>query len=210
MRTVLVISASRFYRESLVRLFQTDTGLRVLGAVEVSELLRQHVFQLQPEIVVLHPGPDHSDFAAVRTIHEAAPEAKVLVVEMKEDRGAFLRAVRAGARGFSLRDASPVQVRAAAHKLGRDGLVCPLPLILALFQAFADGLDSDSVLLGALSGLTPRELQMANLLAEGMENKEIAARLNLSLGTVKTHVHNILHKAGAKHRSELKQMVGSQ
>lgn len=203
MRTILVVSASRFFREALVRLFQADSGLCVVGALEVSELLSQEVGKLHPEIVALNAGPEDANLAAVRLIHEAIPKAKILLIEMPGDRQAFLRAAHAGARGFLLRDASPKQIRAAAHRLMRDGVVCPPPLVGALFEALADGVGVNSLLARGACELTPRELQTVKLLAEGLENKEIAARLNLSLGTVKNHVHHILQKAHARHRSDL-------
>ncbi len=204
MRTILVISESRFFRESLVKVLQTDTGLHVLGALETKEPLGKRILELHPEIVVMHLGFNEADLAEVRTIHEAAPEAKILVAEMKDDRKTFLRAVCAGARGFSLRDASPQQIRAAAHRLGRDGLVCPRHLILTLFQAFAGGLDSDSIPRGTPCDLSPRELQIAKLVRQGMTNKEIADRLNLSVATVKTHLRRLFQKTNSESRVDFR------
>jgi DNA-binding NarL/FixJ family response regulator len=203
MQTVLVIAANRFLRESLLRLFRSDNELRVLGAVEFLPQIGERVSQLNPQIVVLNPEPDDAAFYAAHAIREAAPQAKILMIGMRDDPEMFLQAVRAGAVGYLLMDASPRRMLAAAHRLGRDLLVCPEHLMWALFRVLGDG---SGLVPGVPEGaheLTPREQQLAGLLVQGLGNKEIADRLHLSLQTVKNHVHSILRKTQSKNRAVL-------
>src|SRR5262252_6233266 len=99
---------------------------------------------------------------------------------------------------------------AAAHRLEQNGVVCPAHLERALFDLIASGSSLQSARPPSTSELTPREHQLTSLLVQGLANKEIAGRLNLSLQTVKNHVHSILQKTQLKSRAMLAQLVESQ
>jgi DNA-binding NarL/FixJ family response regulator len=121
----------------------------------------------------------------------------------------FLKAVQAGAEGYLLRDASAKQMLAAAHRLERNSVVCPQHLERALFNLIANGPRLKATSTQSTCELTPREHQLTSLVAQGLANKEIAGRLNLSLQTVKNHVHSILQKTQSKNRAMLAQLVES-
>lgn len=207
MQTVLVISANRFFRESLLRLFRSDKELRVVGALEFSPMLDRQVMEFGPEIVALNPEPDDAAFSLARAIHEVAPEARILMIGMKDDRNVFLKAVLAGAVGYLLKDASPRRILAATHRVGRNLPVCPPHLVWDMFRVLAGPRGLHCAAPEASFELTPREQQLAALVARGLGNKEIAERLNLSLGTVKSHIHSILQKTQSKNRAEIMQVV---
>jgi DNA-binding NarL/FixJ family response regulator len=210
MDTIFVITANRFFRESLIRLFRSDKGFRVTGAADCSPLLKVQGTRVIPEIVVLRPEWDDSAFRTTRMIHEAIPQTKILMIGMEDDREMFLRAVRAGAEGYLLRDASARQILAAAHRLEQNGVVCPPHLERALFNLIASGSSLPSTRVSSTSELTPREHQLTSLLVQGLANKEIAGRLNLSIQTVKNHVHSILQKTQSKNRAMLAQLMEPQ
>ncbi|MGC2849059.1 MAG: response regulator transcription factor, partial [Candidatus Acidiferrum sp.] len=145
-----------------------------------------------------------------RAIHDAAPHTKILMIGMEDDPQIFLKAVRAGAEGYVLKDASARQILGAAHRLERNAVVCPPHLERALFNFIADHPGADTTLPQSTCELTPREHQLTSLLAQGLANKEIAGRLNLSLQTVKNHVHSILQKKQLKNRAMLVQLIEPQ
>ena len=209
METIFVVTANRFFRESLIRLFRSDKGFRVTGAADCSPLLGEHGVRVNPEIVVLRPEWDDRAFHTTRAIHEAVPRTKILMIGMEDDREMFLKAVRAGAEGYLLRDASAKQMLAAAHRLEQNGVVCPSHLERALFNLIASGSSLPPTRPLSTSELTPREHQLTSLLVQGLANKEIAGRLNLSLQTVKNHVHSILQKTQSKNRAVLAQLIES-
>jgi len=209
METIFVITANRFFRESLIRLFRSDKGFRVMGAADFSPLIGVQGTRLNPEIVVLRPEWDDRAFQTTRAIHDAAPQTKILMIGMEDDQEIFLRAVQAGAEGYLLRDASAKQILAAVHRLERNAVVCPPHLERALFNFLADGAQRSTTQPQSIHDLTPREHQLTSLVAQGLANKEIAGRLNLSLQTVKNHVHSILQKTQAKNRAMLAQLVES-
>ena len=209
METVFVITANRFFRESLIRLFRSDKGFRVIGAADASPLLDTQGSRINPGIVVLRPEWDDRSFQATRKIHEALPRTKILMIGMEDDQEMFLKAVQAGAEGYLLRDASAKQILAAVHRLERSAVVCPQHLERALFNIIADGSRLARPRPSPSYELTPREHQLTTLVAQGLANKEIAGRLNLSLQTVKNHVHSILQKTQLKNRAMLMQLVES-
>jgi DNA-binding NarL/FixJ family response regulator len=209
MGTIFVITANRFFRESLIRLFRTDKGFRVAGAPDCATLMGTQGSRMNPDIVVMRPEWEDRDFESARAIHETLPKTKILMIGMENDEEMFLKAVQAGAEGYLLRDASAKQMLAAAHRLERNSVVCPQNLERALFNLIANGPRMKSSGGAPTCELTPREHQLTSLVAQGLANKEIAGRLNLSLQTVKNHVHSILQKTQSKNRAMLAQLVES-
>ena len=209
METIFVITANRFFRESLIRLFRSDKGFRVMGAADGSPLLGNEGTRINPDIVVLRPEWDDRAFHTTRAIHEVLLRTKILMIGMEDDQEMFLKAVQAGAEGYLLRDASAKQILAAVHRLEENAVVCPKHLERALFNLIADGPRFSAARPQPTRDLTPREHQLTSLLAQGLANKEIAGRLNLSLQTVKNHVHSILQKTQSKNRAMLAQLVES-
>jgi DNA-binding NarL/FixJ family response regulator len=207
METIFVITANRFFRESLIRLFRSEKGMRVLGAADCLPLLSTPGARVNPEIVVLRPEWDDMAFRITRSIHDAVPQTKILMIGMEDDQEMFLKAVQAGAEGYLLRTASARQILAAVHRLEQNGVVCPPHLERALFNRIADGSSLPSAGVLCTLELTPREHQLTSLLVQGLANKEIAGRLNLSLQTVKNHVHSILQKTQSKNRVMLAQLM---
>jgi len=209
MESIFFVTANRFFRESLIHLFRSDKGFRVTGAADCSPLLCGQGARIRPEIVVLRPEWDDRGFSATRAVHEAVPQTKILMIGMDDDQEMFLNAVQAGAEGYLLRDASARQILAAVHRLEQNAVVCPKHLERALFNRIADGPRLNATRPQSTWELTPREHQLTSLVAQGLANKEIAGRLNLSLQTVKNHVHSILHKTQSKNRAMLAQIVES-
>lgn len=210
METIFVITANRFFRESLVRLFRSDKGFRVSGAADASPLTGSPGPRIDPDVIVLRPEWDDQMFQCTRAIHEALPRTRILMIGMEDDRQMFLQAVQAGAEGYLLRDASAKQIVAAAHRLTKGAVVCPAHLERALFNLIATGASINDSRPPVACELTPREHQLTSLVAQGLANKEIAGRLNLSLQTVKNHVHSILQKTQSKNRAMLVQMLETQ
>jgi DNA-binding NarL/FixJ family response regulator len=202
-QTVFIVAANRFFRESLSWLFGKEEDLSVLGAEDFSARALQEIVRLGPDLVVVTPDWHDVEFHSTRAIRAAAPGAKVLMISMTDDRDVFLRAVRAGAVGYLLKDASAEDIVATVRQLADNSVVCPRHLEPVLFDYVAAGSPSRA-------GLTLRERQLIKLIGEGLTNKEIAARLHLSEQTVKNHVHRILRKTGTSNRTSLSQMANAQ
>lgn len=149
-----------------------------------------------------------SDCAFVSDILSQFPDIKVVLIDMDDDPEIFLECVRAGAVGYFLEDASAAEVVSGVQAVANGRAICPPQLSLSLFRAFSrqwTALPNARIKLEL--GLTRRQQQLIPLIAQGLTNKEIAGQLNLSEGTVKNHVHEILRRVGASDRLQVVDMT---
>lgn len=137
----------------------------------------------------------------ITRVRDLNPNAQVLLVGMDADEGAFLRAVRAGVRGYLLYGASALDVVAAIRVVARREAVCPSQFFGALFDALAGGGEFTPSVQKMALRLSRRERELLLMVARGLTNKEISSLLNLSVQTVKNHMHRMLRKIGANDRS---------
>jgi len=199
---------NRVLRESLARLLRNSGK----GCVEVcgvspctmeSNDLLEGIAASNPDVIITEANPSASSRGGFlrRILSMSAGAAKILIVDLKGDDHSFLEAVRAGATGFLLRDCSAADVLTAVRSLSRGEPFCPPHLCIKLLQYVSEErFSGPSTEVRVQLGLTRRQQEIAPLLAEGLTNKEIAARLNLSEQTVKNHVHSMLRRTGAKDR----------
>lgn len=198
---------NRILRDSLARLLRNHGRgcLEVCGisacAVNLNGLV-EAISASEPDVIVMGMNPAvPARNGSLRRILSSSTGARILMVDMKGDDQSFLDAVRAGATGFLLRDSSAAEVLSAVRSLARGEPSCPPNLCQKLMQYVAEErFCGPSVEVRAQLGLTRRQQEIAPLLADGLTNKEIANRLNLSEQTVKNHVHSMLRRTGAKDR----------
>jgi DNA-binding NarL/FixJ family response regulator len=126
------------------------------------------------------------------------------MVGMEAEEEVFLRVIQAGVVGYVLKDASALEVARTIRAVAAGEAVCPAGLSGSLFQWVARHRPAiPSLHLKTSLGLSRREQQLAGLIQQGLTNKEMASRLNLSEQTVKNHVHRMLRKLGAPDRMSI-------
>jgi len=199
---VYLLAENRLLREALIRLLSKKRELRVLGATGYSTHALQEILDVRAHILLLDSnGLSSSQATLLAALLDANRNLRIVMVDMDQDEDTFLKAVRAGAVGYVLKDASASEVASTICAVAQGEAVCPRSLSIVLFRTIALQASVPSgASLGADLGLSRRELQLLSLLRERLTNKEIASRLNLSEQTVKNHVHHILRKAGAPDR----------
>ena len=208
MQTVIIVSPNRFFCESLYRLLRREKAFRVLELGVSPSRFAEEIPRIDPQIAILTAESDDPDLASAHVLHSTAPQVKILMIGMPDDQRTFFRAVRAGVVGYLLRDLPGREIVTAIHDLDRGVVVCPPHLEWALFQSIAAGPAPNALTPGSLlAKLTARERELAGLLCQGLTNKEIATRLNLSLPTVKTHIHNLLQKTDSESRTDLMRSI---
>jgi DNA-binding NarL/FixJ family response regulator len=192
---VLIVDDHSVVREGLRMFLARDPELETVGeAADGAEAIQQARL-LQPDVVIMDLlMPVLDGMAATRTIRSELPETEILALTSVLEGASVVEAIRAGAIGYLLKDSQAATLRAAI-KAAAAGQVHLSP------QASAS-------LLGAVrlperpEPVTPREMDVLRLLAQGQSNKEIAHSLHLVEETVKDHVRHILAKLGVKSRTQ--------
>lgn len=200
--SVFLVAENRLLREALARILRKKDDICVAGAAQRFPEAIQQVAESDCDVLVLDCSPDASSyFDFLREAGQRAPRCKVIMVGMKEEEDLFLKAVRAGAAGYLLKDASAMDVAAAVRAVAQGEAACPPRLCLSLFRYVARERPAvPNIRVQLELGLTRREQQLLPLIAQGLTNKEIATHLSLSEQTVKNHIHRMLHKVGASDR----------
>jgi two-component system, NarL family, response regulator LiaR len=192
---VLVVDDHAVVREGLRTFLLLQEGIEVVGEAADGREAVAAAHQLEPDVVLMDlVMPVLDGVEAMRTIREARPETRVVVLTSFTEDEKLLAAVRAGAAGYLLKTAPPQEV-VRAIRAAHDGNAVLDPAAAGrLLQALTGPRDPQP--------LTPREREVLGLLSRGFTNKRIAGELGLSEKTVKTHVGRILSKLGVTDRTQ--------
>jgi DNA-binding NarL/FixJ family response regulator len=198
---VVIADDHELARAGLRSMLAGDRGIELVGEAtnghEAVELCRQ----LQPDLAVLDVRmPEMDGLAATRSIKQQCPKTSVLIVTTHEHYDYLLAALKAGAAGYLLKDISRHELLTAVRRVLRGESILNGDLATRALQRLAS--ETPSYAGPAPERLTPREREVLNLIAEGKTNREIAAQLSLSVGTVKIHVEHIIGKMGVSDRTQ--------
>ena len=195
--SVFIVDDHSFFRAGL-RSLLAEHDFPVLGEAATGEAALPLVERRRPDVVVMDlsmPGMSGAD--ATRELLARVPGTVVLVVTVSAGESDVLEALEAGASGYLLKDSGPEEiVRALEAAVDGDTPLSPRVAGLIVHRARGRGGDLDA----SSAGLSEREVEVLRLLAEGLDNNEIALRLYLSPTTVKRHVSTIFSKAGVSNR----------
>jgi len=206
-RTLLLIE-NRLLRESLARLFRKRADFVIVGQLSAAEEALPDNFENCDVIVGDYFVLNRLPFAPSFLTNAAGAAPKIALIGMSNDEEQFMSAVRFGVTGYLLQDASASDVVAAVRSVFRGEAVCPPLLCAALFHFVTQiAAELPAQIPGVRPDLTVRQQQLITLVAQGLTNKEIASRLNLSTFTVRNHIHRILKQVDAETRSQAVQAV---
>ena len=202
---VLIADDHRFYREGVRALLADARDVEVVGEAASGDEAIARAEALQPDVVLMDlKMPGLNGIEATRRIVGASPHVGVLVVTMYDDDDSVFAAMRAGARGYLLKDADQEDLLRAIQAVSRGEAIFSPAIARRLMGYFAalhaGGAGAASV--APFPDLTAREREILALIAEGRNNTMIAARLSLSLKTVQNHVSNILSKLQVADRAQ--------
>lgn len=188
---VLVVDDHPVVRQGLQAVIGDEPGMVVVGeagnAREALALYRE----LRPDVVLLDLRlPDGDGVEVIRAIRSLAPQARVAVLSTYGDHEDIRGALAAGALGYLQKGAQRDDLLEAIRRVERGEKALPLDIL----ERAVDAMGTEA--------LTEREREILRLVAEGLQNPKIAERLGVSLATVKTHLHHILSKLGARDRTE--------
>jgi DNA-binding NarL/FixJ family response regulator len=185
-------------------LLQAQPAWEVCGEAATGREVIEKVKQLRPDVVVLGIGAgEPNDLHVIRRIREEAPQTEVLVLSIHYSEKVVREALRAGARGYVLKsDAGADLIAAVEALLQHKPFLTPhaSEIVLGEYAGTSDRMHREEP---GRSRLTGREREIAQLLAEGKSNKEVAAALGISVKTVEAHRTNIMHKLNLHSFSDL-------
>ncbi|WP_175412774.1 response regulator transcription factor [Streptomyces sp. TRM64462] len=201
---VLVVDDQMMVREGFSVLLNAMPDMEVIGeAVNGREAVRQ-VAALRPDVVLMDIRmPEMNGIDATREIVAADGDAKVLVLTTFDLDEYVYQALRAGASGFLLKDASARQLADGVRVVAAGEALLAPTVTRRLITEFAKRAESPRpAALSQVGDLTERETEVLVLIAQGLSNAEIAAHLVVAESTIKTHVSRILVKLGLRDRTQ--------
>ena len=198
--TVVVVDDHPVFRHGLAALLAEDDITVLAQAGTIAQALAA-VTAHRPDIVVMDLHlPDGSGVTATRQILADHPDTRVLVLTMDSADASTLAALRAGARGYLLKETAARTISTTIHALMRGELVLDSALAPRLPSLLGPAHHSDHP---ELDGFTPREQQVLNLVGQGMANAEIGRHLFLAEKTIRNHITVLLAKTGLTTRPAL-------
>lgn len=198
---ILIVDDHRLFREGLRSLFGSLPEIEVVGEAAgggEAVLLAQ---QLQPDVVLMDiQMADMNGIEATRAISAASPHIGVVMVTMFEDDESVFAAMRAGARGYVLKGADQEEIVRVIQAVGRGEALFGPAIARRLTQFFAQ--PRPPLPPAVFPELSEREREVLALIAQGLNNAEIAARLDLAVKTVRNHISNIFNKLQVVDRAQ--------
>ena len=215
---ILITDDHALVREGLRTMLSGEEGLQVVGEAHDGQQALSMCRELHPDLVLMDVRmPKMDGLEATRRIKAEMPKTSVVMVTMHESPDYLLEAVRAGAAGYVLKDASGERLLGAVRRTLEGESPLNQELAMRLLTrlakdkapatageptAGASGGRAPDREAGQLEGLTPREVEVLRLLSRGQTNPQIAQNLLYSVSTVKAHVRSILSKLGVSDRTQ--------
>lgn len=196
---VFLLDDHDIVRKGVRALLEAEGDIEIVGEASTVADARRLVPALAPRVLVLDDElPDGSGLDLCRDLGRLSPETRVVVLSSRETQEAVVEAMQAGAVGYLLKQVEGTSLLSAVRTIGSGGSV--VDPVLA--RRMVDWMDQPSAEPVPLSGLTDQQLRILALLAQGLTNREIGARLYLAEKTVKNHVTRILAKLGVQRRTQ--------
>ena len=191
--TVLLVDDHSLVRRGFRRMLEDESDMEVVGEAGDGEQSIKLAKELHPRVVVMDCAlPGMNGLQATRQIIEDSPDTAVLMLSMHTESTWVRQAIEAGAKGYVLKNAMDLELGAAIRKVAAGETI------------FDPQVEQRSVLKGERStALTPRELEVLQMIVDGRSNKEIATALDLSANTVAVHRANIMNTLGIHKTAEL-------
>jgi DNA-binding NarL/FixJ family response regulator len=203
---VLIVDDHALYRRGLQTVLSTEEGIKVVGEAADGVEAVERAEETMPDIVVMDVGmPKRGGIDACRVIKQRVPSARILMLTNSDDDADLFEAVRAGANGYLLKNATEEIAAGIRGVFHGQSLLSPIMAtnLLHEFNQLSQRVEAPTAVPGLeLPRLTKRELDILQRVAQGRLNREIAEDLVISENTVRNHVRNILDKLQMHSRME--------
>ena len=200
---VLIADDHLFYREGVRTLLNAAEGIEIIGEASNGQEVVARAAELEPDVILMDlkmPGLNGID--ATRQIIQQQPKVGILVITMFDDDESVFAVMRAGARGYLLKDADQEELVRAIIAVYRDEAIFSPAIARRMMNYFSHLPRERARAENVFPDLTEREFEILELIAQGHGNPAIANKLSLSVKTVQNYVSNILNKLQVADRSE--------
>lgn len=189
---VLIADDHTLFRSGVRKMLEAEADMSVLGEAATGQEALRLARELMPDVILMDVQmPEMDGIEATRTLHREMPHIGIVFVTMYANDEFVFRGLQAGGRGYILKDADPETMLRAIRAVANGESLLGASVAQKVIQQFS-ALDKAQGPL--VDKLTPREVEVLKLIAEGLSNKEIAGRLSISEKTVKNHINNIFSK----------------
>jgi DNA-binding NarL/FixJ family response regulator len=198
---ILIADDHPIVLKGLAELFDAEPDVSVVAKCVNGEEAAKALHQEMPDIAVLDLHmPGRNGLELLQEIRRTRVPTRPILLAASLEPQEVVEATRLGARGILLKESAPEDLLSCIHQVFAGERVIPAPW---LNQALDEMLRREAAAQSLSDDLTPREVELVRIAAQGLTNREIGARLGISPGTVKIHLHNIYKKLGVKNRVEL-------
>lgn len=205
---ILLVDDHKIMRDGIKAILRNNEEFRVTGEAEDGADAVVICKKLRPHIVLIDIHlPKLNGIEATGEIVRHCPETKVIILSMYDDENSVVSAIRSGARAFVLKRASDGELLDALRTVARGGSYLSPQVSDRLLNRIKRGETDDKRVPQALEGLSPRELQVLRLVAEGKTSKEIAVLLDLGLQTVRSYRKTMMKKLSVSNVAGLTQLA---
>jgi DNA-binding NarL/FixJ family response regulator len=199
MTKIAIVEDNRVIRESLAEFVHTDSDCKCIYVCATASEALKEIPKCQPDIVLMDIQlPDISGIECTAQLKQLMPSVQIIMVTVYEDTDRIFKALRAGACGYLLKRCTPEELIDAIHEVKQGGAPMSREIARKVIASFREPATSAT----EVEGLSPREREILELLANGYPNKEIAARVGLTDGTVRWHLRHVYNKLHVRSRME--------
>jgi DNA-binding NarL/FixJ family response regulator len=199
--SILIVDDHPLFRKGMRSLLDSMEGIKVIGEAKSGQEAIEMALDIKPDLVLMDlQMPMGNGLSATRELTRAYPDVRILVITLIEDDDSIFAALRAGARGYVLKDADEGEMMRAIRSVGEGEAIFSPAIATRLMDYFTEA--RTQVPKDAFPELTEREREILRMIARGESNPVIADQLTLSLKTVRNHVSNIYSKLQVADRAQ--------
>jgi len=199
MTRIAIVEDNRVIRESLMEFVKEDSECECVYVCATSEEALKEIPKRQVDIVLMDIQlPDISGIECTARLKQLLPSVQIIMVTVYEDTERIYKALRAGACGYLLKRCTPEELISAIREVRQGGAPMSREIARKVILSFQEPVTAAA----EVEGLSPREREILELLAEGFANKQIASRIGLTDGTVRWHLRHVYHKLHVRSRTE--------
>ncbi|MBN2415506.1 response regulator transcription factor [bacterium] len=201
---IVIADDNSLLLEGLVAMIEKLDEFTVVGTAPNGDGALELIQSLRPDVALIDIGmPDKDGLEVTQILHQDMPEVKVIILGLIDLTDEIMACIAAGATGYVLKESSFDHLIETIKAVYRNETFCSPRVAASLFSRIAELTIevNEQIPINSVK-LSPRELEVINLIAEGMPNKEIGLRLFIETQTVKNHIHNILDKLQLHNRFE--------